>query len=61
MQIKLKNPKEGAPVNTGDLVLGVGQEGVFKASDAEYLLKTYGFLENLGEVKEEAPKGKGKK
>ena len=62
--MKITNPETGVPVSVGDLVLEVGQTKDFKQSDAEYLLKTFGFLAVAGEsgsnATEVEPKKKGR-
>lgn len=42
--MKITNPKDGADIDVNGLTLAAGETKEFKPSDAEYLLKTFGFL-----------------
>lgn len=59
--MKITNPKVGARVEVNGLVLEVGETKDFLPADAEYLLKTFGFLEVVAAKKVVAPKLGGAK
>ena len=52
--MKITNPKDGSPIEVGNLSLKVGETKNFGDSDAEYLLRTFGFLK--GPDADKAPK-----
>ena len=60
MKYYVTNPQNGSDIKVGKISLKVGETEEYKKSDAEYLIRTFGFLNLRKEEVKEPTKPKKK-